>query len=244
MKLINILINGYKGRMGSETVKAIEKDENFKIVAKIDKDDNLISSIINSKAQVVVDFTNPGCVYENTRCIIQQGACPVIGTSGLKNEEINKLMRISKEKKRGGIIAPNFAIGAILMMKFASAAAKHFSDVEIIELHHNRKIDFPSGTSVKTANLIKNSRLNQSNENKLKETFSQTRGTEVDGVKIHSVRLEGLIAHQEVIFGGYGQSLIIRHDSFNRESFMPGVCLACKKVLELNQLVYGLENII
>ena len=144
----------------------------------------------------------------------------------------------------GGLIVPNFAIGAVLMMKFSKEAAKYLPNAEVIELHHDGKLDAPSGTAIKTANMISEIRNSFSNPISEKEIIPGSRGGSSQGVKIHSIRLPGLIAHQEVIFGGQSQTLTIRHDSFHRESFMPGVCLACKKVLSLKELVYGLEELL
>lgn len=176
---------------------------------------------------------------------LSHGVRPVVGTTGFSETDIEELRRLAEEKELGAIIAPNFAIGAILMMKFAQMAANYFEDVEIIEKHHDRKLDAPSGTAIKTAELI--SKVRQSKQQghpDEKEELVGARGANVDGMRIHSVRLPGLVAHQEVIFGGVGQTLTIRHDSLNRESFMPGVKLAVEAVLNLKTLVYGLEHII
>lgn len=160
-------------------------------------------------------------------------------------EQIETLKKKSGEMKVGGLIAPNFTVGAVLMMQFAQKAAEYFPDVEIIELHHDLKLDAPSGTAIKTAEMMaevrKEKRQGHKNE---KELIEGARGADYEGMKIHSVRLPGLIAHQQVQFGGTGEGLLIRHDSYDRSSFMTGVALACKKVVVLNQLVYGLENLL
>ena len=205
---------------------------------------DLQSSIRESGAEVVVDFTAPGAVFGNTEAIIGMGVRPVIGTSGLLPEEVEELKVLATGKKIGGIIAPNFAVGAVLMMKFAAEAAKHLPDVEIIELHHEKKADAPSGTAIKTAAMISVSRGKPSEISRGKEILPGARGARAEEVPIHSVRLPGLVAHQEVLFGGSSQTLSIRHDSIHRESFMPGVCLACRKVMDLDQLVYGLEYLL
>jgi 4-hydroxy-tetrahydrodipicolinate reductase len=168
----------------------------------------------------------------------------VIGTTGFSNEDLERLTELAQEKNTGAIIAPNFAIGAILMMKFSQMAAKYLPDVEIIEKHHDQKLDAPSGTALKTAQLITEVReeKRQGHPDE-KEDLEGARGAELQGIRIHSVRLPGLVAHQEVMFGGEGQLLTIRHDSMNRASFMPGVKMAVESVMNIEGLVYGLENI-
>ncbi len=244
MSLIRVLVNGSMGRMGQESVKAIENDPELDLVAQTDFKDDLNQIIKKSRAQVVLDFTHADVVMEVSEKIIESGARPVIGTSGLLPEQITKLQNLCRGKNIGGLIVPNFAIGAVLMMKFSKKAAKYLPNAEVIEFHHDGKLDAPSGTAIKTANMISEIRKTFSNSISEKEIISGARGGNSKGVRIHSVRLPGLIAHQEVIFGGQSQTLTIRHDSFHRESFMPGVCLACKKVLSLKELVYGLEKLI
>ena len=245
MKKIRVLVNGAKGRMGQEVVKAVTTAADLELVDHTDLGDDLIVRIKASQAQAVVDFTTAAVAFENTRKILEAGVHPVVGTSGLLAEQVAKLQQLAQEKGIGGLIAPNFAIGAVLLMKYAQDAAKYLPDVEVIELHHNRKADAPSGTAVKTAQLIAEAR--QEIPKALveeKELFEGARGSEVHGVRVHSLRLPGLVAHQEVIFGGTGETLTIRHDSIHRESFMPGVCLACRKVIGTQQLFYGLEHLL
>ncbi len=245
MKNIRVLVNGAKGRMGQEVVKAVTAAADLELVDQTDLGDDLISRIKASQAQAVVDFTTAAVAFENTRKILEAGVHPVVGTSGLLAEQVAELQQLAKDKDIGGLIAPNFAIGAVLLMKYAQDAAKYLPDVEVIELHHNRKADAPSGTAVKTAQLIAEAR--QEIPKALveeKELFEGARGSEVHGVRVHSLRLPGLVAHQEVIFGGTGETLTIRHDSIHRESFMPGVCLACRKVIGTQQLFYGLEHLL
>ena len=245
MKNIRILVNGAKGRMGQEVVKAVTVASDLELVDQTDLGDDLIARIKASQAQAVVDFTTAAVAFENTRKILEAGVHPVVGTSGLLAEQVVKLQQLAQDKGIGGLIAPNFAIGAVLLMKYAQDAAKYLPDVEVIELHHNRKADAPSGTAVKTAQLIAEAR--QEIPKALveeKELFEGARGSEVHGVRVHSLRLPGLVAHQEVIFGGTGETLTIRHDSIHRESFMPGVCLACRKVIGTQQLFYGLEHLL
>ena len=244
MSVIKVLVNGARGRMGCEVVAAVGLDQQLQLAGESDLGDDLESAIRESGAEVVVDFTAPGAVLGNAKVIIRMGVRPVIGTSGLLPEEVEKLKDLAAEKKIGGIIAPNFAVGAVLMMKFAAEAVKHLPDVEIIEMHHEKKTDAPSGTAIKTAAMISASRTNPSEISQGKEILLGARGARADEVPIHSVRLPGLVAHQEVLFGGSSQTLSIRHDSIHRESFMPGVCLACRKVMDLDQLVYGLEHLL
>ncbi|MGE3920810.1 MAG: 4-hydroxy-tetrahydrodipicolinate reductase, partial [Gammaproteobacteria bacterium] len=169
---------------------------------------------------------------------------PVIGTTGLLAEQIQALQQMANEKKMGGIIAPNFSIGAALMMKFAAEAVEFLPQVEIIELHHDGKKDAPSGTAIKTAELINAKRKTIPAKKHSEELFPGSRGANVNQIHIHSIRLPGFIAHQEVIFGGHNETLTIRHDSIHRSAFMPGVILACKKVIHLNHLVYGLDHLL
>lgn len=237
--MIKVIINGAKGRMGQESVKAVTNDPLLELVAETDISDDLSEKIKQTSADVVVDFTLASVGFKNAKTILESGARPVIGTSGFDKKSVEELSELVKEKKLGGIIAPNFAIGAVLMMKFAKEAAKYLPNVEIIELHHDKKEDFPSGTAIKTAELI--------SEGRGAEFFSkedQGRAVYHAGVPIHSVRLPGFVAHQEIIFGGTAQTLSIRHDSIHRESFMPGVVLACKEVMKLNRLVFGLDEIL
>ena len=245
MKNIRVLVNGAKGRMGQEIVKAVTAAADLELVDQTDLGDDLIARIKESQAQAVVDFTTAAVAFENTRKILEAGVHPVVGTSGLLAEQVAELQQLAEDKGIGGLIAPNFAIGAVLLMKYVQDAAKYLPDVEVIELHHNRKADAPSGTAVKTAQLIAEAR--QEIPKALveeKELFEGARGSEVHGVRVHSLRLPGLVAHQEVIFGGTGETLTIRHDSIHRESFMPGVCLACRKVIGTQQLFYGLEHLL
>ena len=245
MKKIRVLVNGAKGRMGQEVVKAVTTAADLELVDHTDLGDDLIVRIKASQAQAVVDFTTAAVAFENTRKILEAGVHPVVGTSGLLAEQVAKLQQLAQDKGIGGLIAPNFAIGAVLLMKYAQDAAKYLPDVEVIELHHNRKADAPSGTAVKTAQLIAEARKEIPKALvEEKELFEGARGSEVHGVRVHSLRLPGLVAHQEVIFGGTGETLTIRHDSIHRESFMPGVCIACRKVIGTQQLFYGLEHLL
>ncbi|KQL53723.1 4-hydroxy-tetrahydrodipicolinate reductase [Heyndrickxia shackletonii] len=265
MKKVKIIVAGPRGRMGQEAVKMVQETEEFELVSVLDhKNDGMLLSEIDgfsninvpiytnieeclqkSNADVLVDLTIPESGYIHTKTAILYGVRPVVGTTGFTKEQLEELTDLAAEKEIGCIIAPNFAIGAVLMMKFSQMASKFFPDVEIIELHHDQKLDAPSGTAVKTAQMISEYRQKkeQGHPNE-KETMSGARGANMDGMHIHSVRLPGLIAHQQVLFGADGQTLTIRHDSYNRASFMSGVKVSIETVLNLSTLVYGLENIL
>jgi len=218
--MTKVIVNGAKGKMGMEAVKAIQKEGDLELVGQTDLGDNLAQTIKKTGAEVVVDFTLPISAMENIRSILNSGAHGVIGTTGISENDLKEIKVLCEKNKVNCLVAPNFAVGAVLMMRFAKEAIKYMPNAEIIEFHHETKLDKPSGTAVKTAHLM---------------------GKDVP---IHSVRLPGLVAHQEVIFGGLGQTLTIRHDSLSRESFMPGVIMAVRKVKELKGLVYGLENLL
>lgn len=237
---IKVLINGVLGKMGRVIKAHIADQKDLQLVGEADHEDDLAKLIHEKKADIVIDFTTPHAVFENAKTIISAGARPVIGTTGLKLEQIQALEKLCQTKKLGGIVAPNFSLGAVLMMKYAQDAAKYFSESEIIEMHHTQKLDAPSGTSIKTAQMMEQSR-EKNNKNDHKD---RARGELHHGVTIHSVRLPGYFAHQTVIFGGHGETLTIRHDSTDRAAYMPGIFAACRKVMNLNHLVYGLENIL
>ncbi|AYF99989.1 4-hydroxy-tetrahydrodipicolinate reductase [Lactococcus allomyrinae] len=254
MSKIKVIIAGFKGRMGSTAVNMVLEQTDFDLVGLLDPFTTKIEAfgapVFNVKedlkglaADVWIDFTQPSVAFENTKFALEHGFRPVIGTTGFTEEQIAELTEISCLKKLGGLIAPNFALGAVLLMQFSKSAAKYFPDVEIIELHHDKKKDAPSGTAVKTAELIAENRKShkQGAPDEL-ETLAGARGADVDGMRIHSVRLPGLVAHQEVIFGSVGEGLTLRHDSYDRVSFMTGVALAVREVMEVNELKYGLEH--
>jgi 4-hydroxy-tetrahydrodipicolinate reductase len=206
----------------------------------IQKDlESLLSEV---QVDAVVVFSVPAVAMEDIRVCMTEGVVPVVGTTGITAENLDEVRALSSQHGVGAIIAPNFAIGAVLMMKLAGEVAKYLPAVEIIELHHDKKLDAPSGTSIKTAEMISVGR--QTSAPVSAGETPPARGEEFYGVRIHSVRLPGLIAHQEVIFGGMGQTLSIRHDSYDRKSFMPGVLLAVRKAHRLRDVIYGLENII
>ncbi|GGE35878.1 4-hydroxy-tetrahydrodipicolinate reductase [Streptococcus himalayensis] len=253
---IQVIIAGFKGKMGQAAYKMVVEDPNLELVGLLDpftEETELAGvpvfkhkeDLAQLSADVWVDFTTPKVAYENTRFALENGFAPVVGTTGFTSEEITELTALSAEKGLGGLIAPNFAIGAILLMQFATQAAKYFPNVEIIELHHDQKKDAPSGTAIKTAELMSQVRTSQSQGLADEEELIEgARGADFDGMRIHSVRLPGLVAHQEVIFGSQGEGLTLRHDSYDRTSFMTGVNLAIKEVVKRDQLVYGLEHLL
>lgn len=253
---VKVIVAGFKGRMGSTAVDMIKNDSELELAALLDpfaaeKEIDGVpvftdkSDLVGLDAEVWVDFTIPKVAYENTHFALENGFRPVVGTTGFTQEQIADLMTLSADKKLGGLIAPNFAIGAVLLMEFAAKASKYFPDLEIIELHHDKKKDAPSGTAVKTAELIREARAyKKQGAADEEETLAGARGAEFDGFRIHSVRLPGLVAHQEVIFGAQGEGLTLRHDSYDRISFMNGVNLGIKEVVQREQLVYGLEHLL
>ncbi|MDX6152982.1 4-hydroxy-tetrahydrodipicolinate reductase [Marinococcus sp. PL1-022] len=262
---IRVIVAGPRGNMGKEAVHMIEAAENLQLAAVVDHkyEGSLLSEIegmpnsgahvytdvdqcLNEvEAEVFVDLTTPEIGKIHTEKALDYGLASVVGTTGFSDEDLERLRQKAKEQQRGVLIVPNFAIGAVLMMKMSQMAAAYFPDVEITELHHDRKLDAPSGTAVKTAKLIQENRTKKTQGHpEEKETMPGARGAELDGMRIHSTRLPGLVAHQQVMFGGEGQTLTIRHDSINRASFMPGVKFAIEQVVTMNELVYGLENIL
>ncbi len=245
---INVIINGASGKMGVEATKAITSDTELNLVAGLNRKDDLAAAIkeYNSKDNpvVVVDLTSSQCVLENAKIIITHNACPVIGSSGLLESDTKQLQALATQHKVNGIIVPNFSLGAVLMMHFSTLAAKFFNEVEIIERHHRDKLDSPSGTAIRTADLIAKNLLSPTNAKQYHETIPAARGASYKNIAIHSVRLNGSCGHQSVIFGGTDETLTITHDSLHRSSFMPGIILACKKASTQNGLVIGLEHLL
>ncbi len=242
--LYRVIVNGSLGKMGALACKAIQAHAEFQLVASLVRGDDLSAVITETRAQIVIDLTRADCVYENCLTIINQGARPVIGTSGLLEEQILRLRQLCEEKKLGGIIVPNFSISAMLMMRFAAEAARLLPDVEIVEAHHPQKLDAPSGTAIKTAELIAAARSTARTKLPLKELLPGARGATHHDVNIHSLRIPGILARQQVIFGNTGETLTITHDTIDRSSFMPGLILACQRVLKLDTLYYGLEDLL
>lgn len=248
--MINVAVCGSNGKMGQEVIKAVTASDDMTLVAKIDIKDGEFATIKDAKDSVridiLIDFTQPKSIYENALYCLNNGINIVVGTTGLSDEQISELKTLSEKEKLGCFIAPNFSTGAVLMMKFAQIASKYFQNAEIIELHHNQKKDAPSGTAVRTALMMseENSDFTRDNCPEV-ETIEGARGAEsYNNIHIHSVRLPGYIASQEVIFGAGGQILTIRHDSMNRECYMDGVLRAVRYVNENHKFIYGLDKII
>jgi 4-hydroxy-tetrahydrodipicolinate reductase len=237
---IRVIVCGAKGRMGKVSCDAIADAPDMELVAMIDRGDSLALALERHKPDAVVDFTIPTCVFENAQCCIEYGVSPVVGATGLSAEQIIQLERMCAKRKLGALIAPNFSLGAILMMEAATKIASYMPHAEIIEMHHDQKVDSPSGTALKTAAMMAPYTKDQT----IPFSKQPSRGKPVDGIAIHSVRLPGLFAHQMVIFGGEGETLTIRHDSTDRRAMMPGLLLALRKVGQLAHLVYGLEHLL
>ena len=248
--MIKVAVCGALGKMGKEVVQTVESCPDTELAAKIDivgAEFRTIEEAHKScQIDILVDFTQPKSIFENAKYCLNNGIKIVIGTTGLSDEQIAELKTLSKEKSTGCLIAPNFSTGAVLMMMFARQASKYFDNAEIIELHHNQKKDAPSGTSIKTAAMMAEVKEDFTNGNCPEtETIKGARGgTSYSNIHIHSVRMPGYIASQEVIFGSSGQIMTIRHDSMDRKCYMQGVLLAVKHVYENNDFVYGLDNIL
>ena len=242
--MIKVGVLGARGRMGSEVVKAVTEATDLELVAALDLGDSLDALVANG-AQVVVDFTTPDSVMANLEFLIGNNINAVIGTTGFDDARIAKIKSLLSTSKSGVLIAPNFAIGAVLMMEFATKAAKFFESAEIIELHHPNKVDAPSGTAARTAELMSKSRKEAGlapMPDATSTSLDGARGATVGDIPVHSVRLRGLVAHQEVLLGGIGETLTIRHDSIDRVGFMPGVLLGVRQVVTHPGLTFGLEN--
>ena len=269
---IPVVVNGAAGKMGREVIKAVSQAEDMVLIGAVDRNSKYIGQdagevagyepvevpIINDlqgilvlatqeKVQgVMVDFTHPDSVYENVRTAIAYGVRPVVGTTGLSQEQIQDLADFAEKASTGALLVPNFSIGMVLLQQAATVASQYFDHVEIIELHHNQKADAPSGTAIKTAEMLSElgKTYNPSAVEETEQLVSARGALTKENIRIHSVRLPGLIAHQEVIFGASGQIYTLRHDTSDRSSFMPGVLLAIRQVTQLKSLVYGLEKIL
>jgi 4-hydroxy-tetrahydrodipicolinate reductase len=243
--MIKVGVLGARGRMGAEVVKAVTEAPDLELVAALDLGDSL-DQLKSSGAEVVVDFTTPDAVMANLEFLISNQIHVVVGTSGFDADRIAKLEKsMAANPKTGVLIAPNFAIGAVLMMEFAAKAAKYFESAEIIELHHPAKVDAPSGTATRTAELMSQARkeagLGQMPDATI-TALDGARGSRVGDIPVHSIRLRGLVAHQEVLLGGFGETLTIRHDSLDRAGFIPGVLLGVRKITSNPGLTVGLEK--
>ncbi len=265
MKKIKVAVNGACGRMGREVCNAIlNEGKDLELTGALDVNnlgedigsilglsklnipvvEPTTDNLLQLKPDVIVDFTTPLVVMDNIKLALQCNVRPIVGTTGITQVDLNRIRKWVEDRRLSALIAPNFALGAVLMMKFASIAAQYLPQAEIIELHHDQKIDAPSGTSLKTAEMIAANRLTDPPHKEDLQKLAGVRGGIKNGIHIHSLRLNGLVAHQEVIFGGEGQTLTIRHDSYDRKSFMPGIIMAVKKIISLEGLFYGLETVI
>ncbi|MGD9481643.1 4-hydroxy-tetrahydrodipicolinate reductase [Streptomyces sp. TRM70308] len=245
MSNLRVAVLGAKGRMGAEAVQAVDAAEDLDLVAALDRDD-APDALTASRAQVAVDLTHPDAVMGNVEHCVRHGIHAVVGTTGWTEERLATLRSwLADAPGTGVLVAPNFGIGAVLTMRFARQAARFFESVEVVELHHPGKADAPSGTAVRTAQLIADARRAAGSAPQPDATSTAlegARGADVDGVPVHAVRLRGLVAHQEVLLGGEGEMLTIRHDSLHRSSFMPGVLLGVRRVPTAPGLTYGLEH--
>jgi 4-hydroxy-tetrahydrodipicolinate reductase len=244
---IRVGVLGARGRVGTEVCKAVDAADDLELVAMVDQGDWLFN-VSDAGAQVVVDFTTPDVVMDNLHWCVDQGIHAVVGTTGFTAQRLDRVRSwLSHKPEVGVLVAPNFGIGAVLMMQFAARAARFFDSVEIIEQHHPRKLDAPSGTATHTAKLVAEARAAAGlagMPDATKDEVPGARGAEVDGIRVHSVRSAGLVAHQEVLFGTTGETLTIRHDALDRASFMPGVLLGIRSVMGRPGLTVGLDALL
>jgi 4-hydroxy-tetrahydrodipicolinate reductase len=240
--MVRVGVLGARGRMGSEVCRAVDGATDLSLVAAVDAGEDREPL---RDAEVVVDFTSPEAVMDNLQWCIGAGLHCVVGTTGFDEDRLSELRALLAEHSEVGVVvAPNFGIAAVLMMRFAAQAAPYFESVEIVELHHPNKVDAPSGTARRTAEMIAQSRKGRQSPDATTTSLDGARGADVDGVRVHAVRLGGLVAHQEVLLGGDGETLTIRHDSLSRESFMPGVLLAVREVAKHPGLTVGIEGLL
>lgn len=243
--MIKVGVLGAHGKMGSEVVKAVEAAEDLELVAALGSGDDLADL---GGAEVVVEFTRPDVVMANLEAVIGQGRSVVVGTTGFTAERLGLVTNwLAAQPGTGAVVAPNFGIGAVLSMKFAQLAAPYFESAEVIELHHPGKADAPSGTATRTAQVISQARAEAGLGPMPDATTDEVpgaRGADIEGVRVHGIRLAGLVAHQEILFGAHGETLTIRHDSLDRSSFMPGVLLAVREVVHRPGLTVGLDPLL
>ncbi|MEU6545406.1 4-hydroxy-tetrahydrodipicolinate reductase [Streptomyces sp. NPDC046859] len=245
MSKLRVAVLGAKGRIGSEAVRAVEAAEDMELVAALSRGDKL-ETLAETGAQVAVELTTPDSVMANLEYCVGHGIHAVVGTTGWTDDRLAQLRGwLDASPKTGVLIAPNFSIGAVLTMKFAQLAAPYFESVEVVELHHPKKVDAPSGTATRTAQLIAEARRAAGTApapDATETALEGARGASVDGVPVHAVRLRGLLAHQEVLLGGEGEILTVRHDSLHHSSFMPGILLGARRVVTTPGLTFGLEH--
>jgi 4-hydroxy-tetrahydrodipicolinate reductase len=244
---IRVGVLGARGRMGQQVCQAVDAAEDLDLVAMVDAGDWLFS-VADAGAQVLVDFTHPDVVMDNVRFAVDQGIHAVVGTTGFTPERLDTIRTwLADTPDLGVLVVPNFGIGAVLSMRFAQLAARYYESAEVIELHHPDKADAPSGTAIRTAQLLAAARASAGMPpapDATSQALDGARGADVDGIRVHAVRLRGMVAHQEIVFGAEGETLSIRHDSLNRASFMPGVLLGVRGVVSRPGLTVGLEPLI
>ena len=245
MSKLRVAVLGAQGRIGSEAVRAVEAAEDMELVAALGRGDKL-ETLAETGAQVAVELTTPASVMGNLDFCVRHGIHAVVGTTGWTEDRLAQLRTwLDGSPRTGVLIAPNFSIGAVLTMRFAQLAAPYFESVEVVELHHPNKVDAPSGTATRTAQLIAAARAEAglgAQPDATRTALDGARGADVDGVPVHAVRLRGLLAHQEVLFGGEGETLTVRHDSLHHSSFMPGILLGARRVVDVPGLTFGLEH--
>ncbi|MFG2869902.1 4-hydroxy-tetrahydrodipicolinate reductase [Streptomyces sp. ms191] len=245
MSKLRVAVLGAQGRIGSEAVRAVEAAEDMELVAALGRGDKL-ETLAETGAQVAVELTTPASVMGNLDFCVRHGIHAVVGTTGWTEDRLAQLRTwLDGSPRTGVLIAPNFSIGAVLTMRFAQLAAPYFESVEVVELHHPNKVDAPSGTATRTAQLIAAARAEAglgAQPDATQTALDGARGADVDGVPVHAVRLRGLLAHQEVLLGGEGETLTVRHDSLHHSSFMPGILLGARRVVDVPGLTFGLEH--
>ena len=241
--MIRVGVIGHAGRMGSEVCRTVEADPELDLVARIGPSDDL-SALQENAAEVAVDFTTADVVVDNVRWCVDHGIHAVVGTTGISEDDLSGIGKLVAERGANVLIAPNFALGAVLMMSFAAQAARFYDHCEIVERHHDRKVDAPSGTALRTAALVSETHGRDWPARTSNELLTGSRGGDAHGVRIHSLRAPGSVAHQEVVFGGTGETLTLRHDSLDRSSFMPGVVLAIRRIGSTPGLTVGLEHLL
>ncbi len=263
MGAIKVAVTGASGKMSKEVLATLCREDGLEPVGAVSTkatedylslpdgsgliplSSDLEAILARTRPDVLVDFTTADYSFSAAKLALKYGTRPVIGTSGISQDKVAELSKLCQEKRLGAVIAPNFALGAVIMMHLAKVAAPFFDYAEVIEMHHEQKADSPSGTAIATArDMVATRGKPFSYAQTLKETLPGSRGSTVDGVAIHSLRLPGMVAHQEIVLGGLGQTLRIRHDTIGRECYMPGVVLAVKEVLDREELVYGLDKLI
>jgi len=242
--VIRVVVLGSKGRVGSQIVRGVRAARDLELAGEVDVGDDLAGVLARGRPQVAVDFTTPSAAEPNAEAALRAGAHAVVGTTGLEDTALRRLDTLARERRLACIVAPNFALGAVLMMRFAEEAARHFPWVEIVERHHEGKVDAPSGTARLTAERVAAARAAPKEPEGATEGAPGARGGRVAGVPVHSLRLPGSVAHQEVWFGGPGESLVLRHDAIDRAVYVPGVLLAVRRASLHVGLVQGLEAVL